>query len=164
MPQTDDSASESENIRPDEAEQMAERPQSLPIPETNQEKLLEEHDSKGAMAQGEDGTFECEECGVEEAAPAGIHITPSQPAQAQVEECRDSQHIPYRSWCPWCVKARAVGEQHRKRPDASGVQVFAFDYLIITRTGAVVLGEGPWGQGFKREGCVHPCGAHQGRD
>jgi hypothetical protein len=66
MPQTVDSAFESENIRPDEPEQRAERPQSLPIPETNQEKVLEEHDSKSAMAQGEDGSFECEECGVKE--------------------------------------------------------------------------------------------------
>ena len=36
--------------------------------------------------------------------------TPYAPTAAELEEHRLT-HIPYRNWCPWCVRGKALGEQ-----------------------------------------------------
>ncbi len=62
---------------------------------------------------------------------------PGQPTPSQVEEHR-CDHWPYRSWCPFCVAARASGEQHRANTRARGVPVFSFDYIFITKSRRVL--------------------------
>ncbi len=47
--------------------------------------------------------------------PARRLPEPGQPTKAMIEEHRDDQHIPYRSWCSECVEGRATGEQHNSR-------------------------------------------------
>ena len=69
-----------------------------------------------------------------ESHPRRILPDPGQPTAGQVEEHRIRGHIPYRSWCRWCVEARATGEQHRGRPDERLVSRFSFDYLFITKS------------------------------
>ena len=51
------------------------------------------------------------------------------PTKAEWDDHR-VDHIPYRSWCPFCVKGRGVGIQHRKSTEKSSVPVFGFDYLL----------------------------------
>ena len=48
--------------------------------------------------------FRCQEC-----LPRRILPDPGQPTARQLEEHR-IDNIPYRSWCPECVAARATGE------------------------------------------------------
>ena len=46
--------------------------------------------------------------------------SPSNPIQSQDGDHRAEGHIPFRSWCSECVRARRAGEQHRRR---SGTRV-----------------------------------------
>ncbi len=65
--------------------------------------------------------------------PARRLPEPGQPTKAMIEEHRDDQHIPYRSWCSECVEGRATGEQHNSRKDERLFPVLVFDYMLITR-------------------------------
>ena len=58
-----------------------------------------------------EGDFTCQEC-----VPRRILPDPRQPTQKQIDDHR-IDHLPYRSWCPHCVAARATGEQHQQRKD-----------------------------------------------
>ena len=53
--------------------------------------------------------------------------SPSNPTQSQDGDHRAEGHIPYRSWCSECVRARCTGEQHRRRGGARDICVFSFD-------------------------------------
>ena len=69
--------------------------------------------------------FLCGECGVltdakdgeeddgEEIRPMRQAFIPKKPSASEVEEHRKS-NLPYRSWCPWCVMGRGLGEQRGK--------------------------------------------------
>ncbi len=46
----------------------------------------------------------------EEIRPMRQAIIPRKPDASEVEDHRKS-HLPYRSWCPWCVMGRGLGEQ-----------------------------------------------------
>ena len=59
----------------------------------------------------------------EEACKPRGHKSPGQPTLKQLEDHGDAHHIPYRTWCPECVGARAT-----------------FDYLV-TRHGAAMRNE-----------------------
>ena len=39
-------------------------------------------------------------------------------------------HIPFRSWCPFCIKGRGTGLQHRRIKLEDRIPVFGFDYLL----------------------------------
>eukprot|EP00971_Amphidinium_carterae_P084616 1674870-Amphidinium_carterae.1 len=54
-----------------------------------------------------------EEEGPEEGAKAKVLKGPDQPTAAEVEQHEAQGHLPYRRWCPQCVSARGVGQQHR---------------------------------------------------
>ena len=42
--------------------------------------------------------------------------------------------MPFRSWCPFCIKGRAGAAWHRKREEASGnVPVISIDYAFMGR-------------------------------
>ena len=43
---------------------------------------------------------------------------PKLPTAAEVEE-HNRTHIPFRSWCQWCVEGRGRGDQHRSTPGSS---------------------------------------------
>ena len=53
---------------------------------------------------------------------------PGQPTQEELEEHR-IDHMPFRSWCPHCVRSRATERQHRKICETPAIPVFGFDYL-----------------------------------
>ena len=60
---------------------------------------------------------------------------PHEPTQSQAEDHCASGHIPFRSWCSECVRARGTGEQHRRRKDRRDICVFSFDYLHLDEAG-----------------------------
>ena len=44
---------------------------------------------------------------------------PLVPTRAQVEAHNVGGHLPYRSWCKWCVMSRRRNSQHRSQPQSS---------------------------------------------
>ena len=56
------------------------------------------------------------------------------PTAKQVEEHRCS-HIPFRSWCKWCMMGRGLGIQHRGGSSESFIPIVALDYFFITPGG-----------------------------
>ena len=69
----------------------------------------------------------------EEAEPVKHVTDPGAPTAQQVEDHRKT-HIPYRSWCKWCVLGRGRGIQHRKA-GASDVPIIGVDYFFLTKGG-----------------------------
>ena len=53
------------------------------------------------------------------------------PTPAEVELHRLT-HWPYRSWCEWCIKGKAIGEQHVRSTHVSDVPVVGADYFFLT--------------------------------
>ena len=58
-------------------------------------------------------------------------IDPRLPSAKEVEE-HNITHIPYRNWCPHCVKGRGKEMSHRKDDDDGnrGIDEFHFDYCF----------------------------------
>eukprot|EP00971_Amphidinium_carterae_P141841 2809772-Amphidinium_carterae.1 len=55
-----------------------------------------------------------EEEGVEERTLAKVLKGPEQPTAAEIEQHEVQGHLPFKRWCPQCVSARGVGQQHRR--------------------------------------------------
>eukprot|EP00974_Lingulodinium_polyedra_P074823 7250346-Lingulodinium_polyedra.AAC.1 len=50
------------------------------------------------------------------------------PSQEEVQEHMAS-HVPFRSWCPFCIKGKAKSSPHRRKKDeGSDVPVISMDY------------------------------------
>ena len=70
-----------------------------------------------------------------------IRIAPD-PGFLSVEDMgrhRAEGHVPFRSWCEWCVAGRGVGEHH-KRGLQNEIPVIAFDYLLVAKKGFYLPG------------------------
>ena len=80
----------------------------------------------------DDAEVQIEEEEEEIQAPRVAH-DPAQPTERQLSEHRVT-HLPYRSWCKWCVLGRGRGIQHR-RGQASTLPVIGIDYFFITSQG-----------------------------
>ncbi len=62
-------------------------------------------------------------------------LIPNKPSASEIEEHRKC-HTPYRSWCPWCVMGRGLGEQrgwHAGREHT--IPRVGIDYWYITSKG-----------------------------
>ena len=64
---------------------------------------------------------------------------PKLPTAAEVED-HNRTHIPFRSWCQWCVEGRGRGDQHRSTPGSS-IPIVSLDYFFITDGGVKKRGE-----------------------
>ena len=73
----------------------------------------------------------------EECEPKRIAPDPGMPTQAEIDE-HNVDHLPYRSWCACCVRAKATGEPHRKIHVESTIPIIAFDYMFALQ-GRVAL-------------------------
>ena len=63
------------------------------------------------------------------------HATdPGAPTAVQVEDHRKT-HIPFRSWCKWCVLGRGGGIQRRSSAGPSAVPIIGVDYFFLTKRG-----------------------------
>ena len=54
------------------------------------------------------------------------------PTQEEVD-LHNTTHLPYRSWCPHCVRGKARRRNHRKRRREAngGVPVISLDYMWL---------------------------------
>ncbi len=94
-----------------------------------------------AEEDAEDVNGEGDEVVEHEGAPRRILPDPGEPTASQVEAHRAEGHVPYRSWCKWCLSGRATGEQHRCRRSERRICVFSFDYVFYDEKGDVVTRE-----------------------
>ena len=85
----------------------------------------------GPVEDVADGEIELEE--TEEEEDAQFLKCPGEPSPQELEQHRAS-HLPYRSWCRWCVMGRARGLKHTVKPVGS-VPVIGLDYFFMTDTG-----------------------------
>ena len=68
----------------------------------------------------------CGEC-TEERVASSV-FDPLQPTARQIRE-HDLTHLPYRNWCPWCVKAKAREDSHsRITGEVEGLPVVGMYY------------------------------------
>ncbi len=82
-------------------------------------------------AEGEEVNIEA---GVDtEVEPVKRAVDPGKPTDNQIEEHRMA-HLPYRSWCRWCVLGRGRGLQHRARA-GSLIPIVGIDYFFLTSAG-----------------------------
>ena len=79
----------------------------------------------------------------EEAQEGGMQRVPMLPSQAEIDE-HNITHLPFRRWCPFCLRGRGISSGHfsRKEADESQVPVIAVDYCF--------LGEAPASFGCER--------------
>ena len=56
---------------------------------------------------------------------------PGQPTRQQLAEHRIT-HVPFRSWCKWCVMGRARGPPHAPW-GGSAIPIIVLEYFYITR-------------------------------
>ena len=59
--------------------------------------------------------------------PCASGKKPWRPTDKEVEE-HNVPHLPHRSWCPVCVKARGKGEAHKKVREQGEVPTVSMDY------------------------------------
>ena len=69
--------------------------------------------------QGEDRMVRAQPAGneedeEEEATQPKVSVAPTQPSREEVER-HMATHLPYRSWCPHCVRGKAPGGKHVRK-------------------------------------------------
>ena len=89
---------------------------------------------------GADAEFDCGICGQGEDPPhegearrPRLPADPGRPTQREVDE-HEVCHIPFRSWCPYCIKGKAVSSPHKGSAyreeglKITGVPTISLDY------------------------------------
>ena len=80
--------------------------------------------------------FEQDAAGIAEAQPARPGIVPVLPSEAEVEQ-HELTHLPFRSWCRHCVRAKGKESPHHES-SPGGVSKFATDYMFMREDGAPI--------------------------
>lgn len=89
-------------------------------------------EEQGAEEQNEDET---EEHPAEEARAAKPARDPGAPSKAE-QEAHEATHLPFRVWCPECVKGRRDNPPHKRISHSeSEVPVVLMDYCFVRREG-----------------------------
>ena len=86
---------------------------------------------KGQQEVAAEGVVEIE--GEDDVEPLNKSTNPRLPSAADVAE-HNLTHIPYRSWCKWCVEGRGRGAQH-SASSGSSVPIVGADYFFMTPGG-----------------------------
>ena len=81
-----------------------------------------------SLGEGEEG----ERIGLEEEGEfVRKMLDPKLPTQEEVDKHWTMGHIPYRNWCPICVKAKGKDLDHRVAVDRErGISEYCFDYCF----------------------------------
>ena len=66
----------------------------------------------------------------EEGVKPSFKSTEPQPSKREVEE-HMLTHIPYRPWCPYCVRGKARAKYHKGVKDEKHVPVVSADYMYM---------------------------------
>ena len=84
-----------------------------------------------AEAEGETGTRK-----------PTVMPSPEQPTEAEIRE-HEVTHLPPRSWCPHCVRGRAVNAPHHARSgearETHRLPTLSVDFFFMAATGALVV-------------------------
>ena len=81
----------------------------------------------------------------EEVRPSAVMIRPEMPSQAEIDKHR-IDHLPYRSWCPECVKGFGRERAHQAHSsEVRSIQLVPHDYMYLTRSGVFARNELPEG-------------------
>ena len=57
-------------------------------------------------------------------------LNPRKPSEKEVED-HNRTHLPYRNWCPLCVRAKGKDMDHRKAVEGErGLAEYSFDYCF----------------------------------
>ena len=72
-----------------------------------------------------------------EGAEVRIAKRPRVPTELEVEQHHAAGHVPYRSWCPICVKGQGVNTRHAciKREEQQEFGTVSIDYAFMTSEG-----------------------------
>lgn len=68
----------------------------------------------------------------EEGKEPNMRLAPKMPTPDEIER-HYVTHIPFRSWCPECVKGKAKDYAHRRVEEHGEIPVVSTDYMFITR-------------------------------
>ena len=83
-----------------------------------------------AAGAGED-TLQSQE---EEVEPANIVPNPYVPTQSEIDDhCVD--HLPYRSWCKFCIEAFGREDAHVSSESEHTVPIVSMDYMVVSQRG-----------------------------
>ena len=87
-------------------------------------------DQEGAARRSEEEENEGE--ATQEGVRAKIKIVSDKPSKREVEE-HMATHIPFRSWCPHCVrgKSKSTPRAKRKEGEEEEVPVISVDYMYM---------------------------------
>ena len=97
----------------------------LVSPERQWEEAGEQEEDEERI-QEQESEQECEE-----AARARVIKAEDAPSKREIEE-RMATHMPFRSWCPFCVAGEAVNSGHRRNPEGPGlVPIVSIDYAFM---------------------------------
>ena len=67
----------------------------------------------------------------DEARRARVSKMPVRPSQSEVDN-HMTTHLPYRSWCPHCVRGKSKGRpHHRAAREGKSVPTVAIDYMFM---------------------------------
>ena len=89
-----------------------------------EEDVICEEEESGAVPEGN-----AEEGGDEETDARALG-SPCRPSQAEID-LHNVTHLPYRSWCAFCVRGRGRGNQHRTISREEGLSRVAVDYGFL---------------------------------
>ena len=59
-----------------------------------------------------------------------LAVSPALPSEA-AQQAHMVTHLPYAAWCPVCVRARGVSQQHRRQPEPVGMPILEMDYTYM---------------------------------
>ena len=92
------------------------------------EELRKEEEAKRGQEASESNADkeDIDEDGVQPA----VKSTEPQPSRQEVEEHMKT-HIPYRSWCPPCVRGKARAKYHKGNKDEKHIPTISADYMFI---------------------------------
>ena len=128
--------------------------------------------------QGEPaGEYEETEPGFEvdedEAQSAGVQKTPMLPSQSEIDE-HNLTHLPFRNWCPFCIRGRGLSSGHfaRRTVDEQQIPTISVDYCFMgdsaTRSAdlPVIVArdrrtKSVWAHPVPSKGVENPFGANQ---
>ena len=74
---------------------------------------------------------------VEKVRAPGIPAAPSAKDRAD----HSLTHVPYRSWCGWCVKNKATEKAHSRKRDEEGLPKIHIDFTFVGKTEDEMLGK-----------------------
>ena len=95
------------------------------------------HDVERDLGDNAEGVMEAKEIvmdddGVEEARAPNVLRDPGAPTEKEIAE-HSVTHLPYRAWCPACVKGKARDRQHQHQDQQAdkGIAEVVFDYCFM---------------------------------